>query len=365
MRRLLLILIVLLTTAPLHAQGHAGSCTCGGFAATPVPWQIEHLDNADFAEAAADEFTKWNRYATVFEARPGDGVMAPNGANEIGFLDSTTASARYGIHMDRITFAITYMSPLSASGDFDACPKPPQAICGTFAETDVIMNSDFIRGYRATGPVDFRDVGPALYGATAVHELGHSLGFHHNVSNISAMNLYEDFAAQYVAAADTQELRAAYPAQALRTTDLAAYPFSFDADLTDYAATTPIEASTIAVRGGIVTIRNFGLENVGNETVDGVQLRFYLSADLEISNADTLLGLLDFPGPIEPGAFWDDGRSGRSFTVPRNLTLGTYFLGAIISDGAGTVDSVTYNNSMGTPQPVSVVSALRRRSLRR
>ena len=355
---------LLLIASPMRGQGHSGSCTCGGFAATPVPWQIEHVDDAAYAAAAADEFARWNRYAEVFDARMGDGAMAPNGTNEIGFLDMATTSAKYGINMDRITFAITYMSPLSAAGDFDACPKPPDAICGTFEETDVIMNSEFVRGFRASGPIDYSDSGPALYGATAVHELGHTLGFHHNVSSISAMNLYEDFAARYVATADTQELRRAYPAQARRVIDLATYPFSFNAELTDYAATTPIETPTIAVRGSSILIRNFGLENVGSETVDGVQIRFYLSTDAEISTADTLLGVLSFPGPIEPGAFWDDGRAGRTFTVSSELPLGTYTLGAIVSDGAGLVDGVAYNNSWVASKPVVISAGGRRRAVR-
>lgn len=270
----------------------------------------------------------------------------------------------YGIHIDRITFAITYMTPLSALGDFDACPKPPEAICGSFAETDVIMNAEFFRGFRPSGPVDFSDTGPALYGATAVHELGHSLGFHHNVSNISAMNLYEDFAARYIATADTQELYAAYPAQARRIVDLATYPFSFNPELTDYAATTPVEAPFVSTLGGSITIRNFGLENVGAEIVDGVQIRFDLSSDAEISAADTLLGVLAFPGAIEPGAFWDDARAGRSFTVPLDIALGTYYVGALLTDGTGAADSVTYNSSWIAPQQVKVVSAVRRRSVR-
>ncbi len=365
MRRFLLAtLLAVIASHSIQAQGHSGSCTCGGFAVTPVMWEIEHTANAGYAAAAVDVFERWNRYASVFTYRSGDGVMAPNGTNEIGFLDRATTSARYGINLDRNTFAITFMSPLTAAGDFDACPKPANAKCGTFDETDVIMNADFARGFRPSGPVDYTDRAPALYGATAGHELGHALGFHHNVSNVSVMNLYEDFASRYIATSDTQELRTAYPARATRIVDLALYPFSFDPALTDDAATTPVETPPVAVRGGAVTIRNFSLENVGSENVNGIRIRFYLSVDSDVTADDFLLGFLEFPGPIAPGAFWDDAREGRSFIVPRELPFGVYQIVALISDSLGVRDSVEYNNVWIGSQPLAVVSGERRRTAR-
>ena len=366
MKRLLVLFAIVLCAAIAHAQGHSGSCTCGGPGTMPAQWEIEHTAQPEYATAAAAEFDRWNHYVDVFAVRIGDGATGPNGVNEILFADAAAARSQYGLNLTRDVFALTYMTPLSASGEFDACPPPPEAKCGTFTETDVVLNSEFVRGFKPSGPPDFEDRGPALYGATAVHELGHTLGFHHNFNNISVMNYYEDFAAQYIAAADTQEARRAYPSQARSVTDLAAYPFYFDARLTDYAATTAVEVRPgTTVIGGTVTIRNFGLENVGSETLLNVLLRFYFSEDETITASDTLVGTLAFNGPVPRGAFWDDAAEGRTFAVPSDVPPGKYYVGALITDGSGAFDSVAYNNTWVAPQQVTVASSPgRRRSVR-
>jgi hypothetical protein len=340
--------------------GHSGSCTCGGFASLPIPWEIDHPD-PDYAAAAAVELERWNQFIDAFDVRIGDGVAGPNGVNEIAFFDRATASAKYGINMDRNTFAVTYVTPISAAGGFDGCPVPPDTVCGTFAEADVIMNTEFVRGFTAFGPLDYADRGPALYGATAAHELGHALGFHHNVNNISVMNLYEDFAARYIAAADVAEARTAYASRAKSVTDLAAYPFSFDPALTDYAATEHVDVSPTRVApGGTIVVKNFGFENVGTDAPPGVELRIMLSRNAIITLEDTEIASIGMSGP-----FWDDGGEGETIVLPLGLAKGTYYLGAVVTYGGDTIDPVTDNNSWIAPQRVTIGSAMRRRTVRR
>ena len=174
---------ILALTASAFAAGHSGSCICGKITGTRVTWQIEHTDPR-LQQAAAAEMDRWNRYANLISYGQGDGVVGPNnGQNEIVFLTAANANSIWGLDLDSDTFGYTPSSPQSAFGSpgFNQCPIPIGTACGNFTESDVIINADFARGWTTDGPPDFDDDhGPALYGATAVHELGHSLGFHHN-----------------------------------------------------------------------------------------------------------------------------------------------------------------------------------------
>lgn len=344
-------------------SGHEGSCTCGGPAALPAVWEIDDTEPSHLA-AAKEVFDRWNAYVDVFRYSSGDGESGINGKNEVAFLDIATISRKYGINIDRSTFAVTFMTPLSAAGDFDACPRPPTAVCGTFTETDVIINSEFFLGWTTTEPPSFDQRAPALYQAALAHELGHTLGFHHNVNDVSVMNLYEDFAAQYISAADVAEARLAYPSRVRQVADLALYPFEFNALLTDYAATTPVEVSpSVVAPGGTIRVRHFQFENVGTESVSNVAIRFYLVRVGPGAAADSLVATLAFIGPFRPGSFWDDGGEGIAIALPGDIPPGTYSLRAVIA-GGGAADGVAYNDAFVAPQQISVVAGGRHHAVR-
>lgn len=366
-RRLAVVaLLLLLTGSQLVAQGHGGGCACGKPATPIVRWEIEHADPA-YQRAAAAELARWNRYLNIFQHVQGDGAMQQNGKNEIGFLTIGETRSLYGISIDRDTFGFAFVTPEEAYGDFDECPMPAGTACGTFRETDVIVNENFARGFKAEGPIDFDDnVGPAFYGATLVHELGHTLGFHHNFRNMSVMNYYEDFAAQYIATSDVDAIFFAYREQYEDVLDLAVYPFYFDPRLSTYSATTPVSVSpaTVTARGGI-TIKAVGFENVGTRTASNVAIRFFASADATISADDTLIGVVAFDEEVAPRAFWDDSRRGISFDLPATLSPGTYYIGALVTHSGGATDDVTYNNTWVAPQQLIVTPLKRNRPIRR
>ena len=354
----LLIAILLLTASSLFAAGHGGSCLCGHISGTKATWQLEFSTQA-YKDAAQAEFDRWNKYANVFTTTAGNGTFGINGQNEIVFATPTQIHNGYGFNANGDLFGVTPSFPEAAFGNpsFDACPVPVGTNCGTFTESDVLINTDFSRGWTTTGPPDFDDNdGPAFFGATAVHELGHSLGFHHNFDNVSTMNYYEDFACQYITAADAFAFRQAYPQQAQSVTDMGTYPFWYDPNGFQYQGMHAAETDkTTVAPGGTISVKNVNIENVGSANLQNVTIRFYLSTDRTITSSDVSLGGGTF-NTFDASNYWDDGGQGfpNTLTVPANTPGGSYYFGALITHSGGSTDSITYNNSWTLDQKVTV-----------
>ena len=328
---------LLMNVQPAVAQ-HGGQCACGR---PSVPSAFEIDNGAPWLAAAQAEFSKWNNYANVFSWAAGDMVGGRNGKNEIIFFTTTQAHDIYGFNIDANTFGITYINPASAFGSpsFDACPPPPSTTCGTFTETDVIMNTNFGRGWTTSAP-NYDDTGPANYGATAAHELGHSIGLHHVFNNLSTMNYYEDFAAIYISLGDAGILRAQYPGSVNNVLDVATYPFRHNGGF-QYAGTTAASPNVSSVQAGnSFTLSNFTVENIGNITPSNVRLNIYLTSNTIVSTADYLIGTIAFD---TLPTWWDT--TGTVFTVPATVPVGTYYIGGIITYNFTTTDAITYNNS--------------------
>jgi FG-GAP-like repeat/Bacterial pre-peptidase C-terminal domain len=328
---------LLMNVQPAVAQ-HGGQCACGR---PGVPSAFEIDNGAPWLAAAQAEFSKWNNYANVFSWVAGDMVGGRNGKNEIIFFTSQQAHDIYGFNIDANTFGITYINPDSAFGSpsFNACPAPAGTTCGTFTETDVIMNTSFGRGWTTSAP-NYDDTGPANYGATAVHELGHSIGLHHVFNNLSTMNYYEDFAAIYISLGDAGILRAHYPGSVNNVLDVATYPFRHNGGF-QYDGTTAASPNVSSVQAGdSFTLSNFTVENIGNITPSNVRLNIYLTTNTIVSTADYLIGTVAFD---TLPTWWDT--TGTVFTVPPTVPTGTYYIGGIITYNFTTTDAITYNNS--------------------
>ncbi|PON15196.1 hypothetical protein C2W62_25095 [Candidatus Entotheonella serta] len=332
--RVLLLLAVL--PLPTLAQ-HGAWCACGEHEVLPVQVEIDH--SATWRWAAVREFDKWNMYGDLFQWSQGDGRAGINGKHEVIFFTPSQALDIYGIVMDSDTYGITYVTPLSVFGSppFDACPPPAGTTCGVFTETDVIINSAFVNGWKTSAPT-YDDTGPTYYGAALLHEVGHMLGLHHNFDNLSAMNDYEDFAAIYISHSDSRAVRGHYPEAATIIPDVGTYPFRF-AGFQHHGTTMASVAPTTVQAGGTFTLANITIENVGSEVLDEVELRIYLSVNENITTSDYLVGTLIWSSL---STWWDT--TGRQFTVPASVPPGTDYVGALVTHNSGTPDDVVYNN---------------------
>ncbi|HEY9421667.1 MAG TPA: S-layer homology domain-containing protein [Thermoanaerobaculia bacterium] len=326
---------------PAWAQ-HGGGCACGHHQNAHPTWEID-LATPELQNAATAQLTKWNSVVDVWDWSIGDGTSGINGKNEIAFLTSSQVYTLYGLYTGSGTLGIAFLSPLSSFGQpsFNSCPMPAGTTCGTFAETDALLISDFYEGW-TTDPPGFGEFGPRSFGAVALHELGHTLGLHHNFANLSTMNYVDDSVGIYLSAADAAIARQHYPADAQTLTDIAAYPFRYSLSTFSAPAVVASPSPSFVAPGSPFTLRSFSVENPGSVALANVTLSVYLSTDKTVTAGDVLIGTLAWPS-FSPGGWWDT--SGWSFTVPAATPPGDYYIGAIVTYDGSASDGVTYNNS--------------------
>lgn len=351
--RLFLLTLVSLAAFNLFAQGaRTASCGCGTPAAVPISWDIRHSDPVA-QQAAQQSFALWNNYVDVHRGTVGShgAFDVGNSYNEILFVDFTEIPG-----FDPSTVGIMLALPSESFGAFNACPAPANTPCGNpFFEMDVLISANIDWHVNRPNIDDPRDAG--YYQSTAVHEIGHSMGFHHNFKNVSTMNYYQDFAGQYVTRADVLAARQQFPARVKTITDLATYPFSYNSNQQSGSAgngavkTANVNVTQVAP-GGKIIIKNWTMENVGTSAVNA-QLRFYLSTDTTITTSDILIGGYRW----DPLNTWSEDYEGGEFTIPASTPAGTYYVGAIAGVGEFSPDALTYNNSWFIPTTLKVATA--------
>ncbi|MBZ0145161.1 MAG: hypothetical protein K8F56_16440, partial [Rhodocyclaceae bacterium] len=356
--RLALISSTLALAPAISFAQHGGSCNCGRNTNLHPTWQMEWL-SALGQQLVGSGFQKWRYFVDPFAWGAGNNVFGPsNGQNEIVFATILDTYLLYGILLNENVYGCAYHRPTSAFGSpgFNECPKPAGTTCGTFQETDVILNAEFASGWMTSGTPPFNGSGPAYLPATVTHELGHALGQHHNFANLATMNYVKDIGGQYTFAADLAAARANYPTRVVNVADAATYPFRFvNGAGSDYSQPRTVTLSAPSVvAGSVFVIRDITLEVTGNATLNNTALAFYLSTDRTITSSDIPVGALTFqPSQLPSGSWWEGN---VQITAPFGTPPGSYYVGAIVLYNGTAQDSVAYNNTWSTEQRIQVTA---------
>ena len=113
-------------------------------------------------------------------------------------------------------------------------------------------------------------------------------------------------------------------------------------------------ASATTVAPGASTTLGYYVVNFGNAAVGASTTGFYLSTDANITTGDTLLGTRSAPAlTANGGATWYDFES-QTVTLPGNLAVGTYYLGAIADYNNAVTNELTEANNASNAVQIAV-----------
>lgn len=350
---------LLLPTSPALAQASGNSghpdkegCWCGFQTAVVRNYVIRGAGaTAAHKEAAADMIREWNRYVNLFNVSvdSSSGLGSANGVNEVNvFISNGESKARYGIELDANLFGVAVMFPDAGFGAFNQCRDFRPDDCGSFTETDVVVNAGFPTGWTGDWYAAGNDSqgGVAMVQATVLHEVGHTLGLHHVFdlesgagygNSLSTMNYLNDDVGKFVTRLDSKTLRMEYPGAARSLVDVGIFPFVYGNG--KYKQTYAAPSKTSLLPGESFTLSNWLIQNVGSQKTGAIRITFYLLPAGSRSYpqpSDLAIGNVDFGGGADVDA--EQSMNGTPLVVPAGAPPGDYWLGAIATVG-GQEDS--------------------------
>jgi PKD repeat protein len=293
-------------------------------------------------QAGGDTIGEWNRIATLFqvEVEPNaDKLGAPgNGTNELNILiSSADTQSIYGFAMDGNLYGRGVMEPSANFGNFNECKDFSSAGCGPYTQTDVVMNAGFSHNWTADWYQDGGGQNPALIQTTAIHEVGHTLGFHHVFElpalgdSFSTMNYANDDSMKWATRMDAKTLRQEYSTRVNNFTDVAIYPFIYGN--AQYGETYASLSATSVAQGGSVNLQNWLIQNVGTTAASNVVVTFYLvpvGTRAYPQPTDTAIGTATF---ANVAADSEADQASTPLLIPQGVANGQYNLGAIVTVG--------------------------------
>jgi hypothetical protein len=115
---------------------------------------------------------------------------------------------------------------------------------------------------------------------------------------------------------------------------------------------TAVSGSTTGKVGGQITISDT-VYNVGNaSTVYGFYVGFYLSKDKTITTSDIFLGSR-IVFSLEPG---QRSRGRSTVTIPTDVPVGTYYIGAIADYSRGILEIDENNNALAASKTIKITN---------
>ncbi len=264
------------------------------------------------------QMSKWNYYASdvfrVYTNPTGTWAWQNNVFDLCGWPSSADMQAQFGAPWDSNTIGITYRRWNSSN---------------IIIEADIALNDENFDFTLSDEPIYD---GSSLQGFRQVmtHELGHMWGLDHQFNFISVMNyfpaVFRFFGMPYMD--DAEAIRVAYPSVAVSRTDLGVYLYYESG----YQSVTDATFPSFVTAGDTLTVNNYHLENVGTTTIATPTLQWYLTSTRNYNSSYYYLGTSTY-GALARFQYFDPPSTSRTFTVPKSVPGGYYYLNAYVPGG--------------------------------
>lgn len=291
----------------------------------------------------------WNVFASIYQFRYSDGVVGRNGQNEFcGWLDSDTFQRIYGY-----TWALGQIARVAGAWECECC---------RITETDIVLNPAF--DWTTDALTATTRLNTVLFQSAIMHELGHTLGFQTATAGPyrETTYAYDVLTVMFgwtpaiwetgwgIHAADAYMLRRNYVSRAT-------IPTALDVGVESYHGHAGPLNAMISPKtlgwGDALTLSDVVVENIGNQALSDVRLRFFLSKD-------RTLGLSD----VQLGSYWywtsfcAECTLVGSYTmsVPQGVAGGAYNVLAIVNRNGWDYDDYSSNNTTVFALPVTILN---------